>query len=309
MLPPGRPADGARHPRGRGRGVGELGRRAAAPLHRLRLARRARGRATCCSPGWSTGSATRWRRSTPPPACSARPDGCCRCPSRPSTSPPGSAVSTRPRTVEVRGSGRRRDHPRAGSSRCGSCRTDPRPARRRSPRSTTPTSWSSGPGSLFTSMLPHLLVPEMAAGHRSRPPPAGCSCSTSPRSRGRPSGFAPETHLEVLAPARARRCASTWSSPTPRWCADAAALRDAAATAWRRGPAHAGCGPGRTPARPGPARRRVPCRLSDASTAPPDGSRKRSSLGGAQTARRRLPFRCGPLGCRPAPPRVSPPPA
>ena len=55
-----------------------------------------------------------------------------------------------------------------------------------------------GPGSWFTSVIPHLLVPEMAkalAGTRARRIVA-LNLSAQP---GETDGFSPETHLEVLA--------------------------------------------------------------------------------------------------------------
>jgi uncharacterized cofD-like protein len=55
-----------------------------------------------------------------------------------------------------------------------------------------------GPGSWFTSVIPHLLVPEMAkalAGTRAR---RAIALNLSPQP-GETDGFSPETHLEVLA--------------------------------------------------------------------------------------------------------------
>lgn len=55
-----------------------------------------------------------------------------------------------------------------------------------------------GPGSWFTSVLPHLLVPELAAALRET---SGRRCVTlnlGPQ-LGETEGFSPETHLEVLA--------------------------------------------------------------------------------------------------------------
>jgi uncharacterized cofD-like protein len=55
-----------------------------------------------------------------------------------------------------------------------------------------------GPGSWFTSVIPHLLVPEMAkalAGTRAR---RIVALNLSPQP-GETDGFSPETHLEVLA--------------------------------------------------------------------------------------------------------------
>ena len=55
-----------------------------------------------------------------------------------------------------------------------------------------------GPGSWFTSVIPHLLVPEMAkaiTGTRAR---RAIALNLSPQP-GETDGFSPETHLEVLA--------------------------------------------------------------------------------------------------------------
>jgi uncharacterized cofD-like protein len=55
-----------------------------------------------------------------------------------------------------------------------------------------------GPGSWFTSVIPHLLVPEMAkaiTGTRAR---RAVALNLSPQ-QGETDGFSPETHLEVLA--------------------------------------------------------------------------------------------------------------
>ena len=56
-----------------------------------------------------------------------------------------------------------------------------------------------GPGSWFTSVIPHVLVPGTgggAAGHRRR---GGRWCSTWPPSRARRPGFSAERHLHVLS--------------------------------------------------------------------------------------------------------------
>ncbi len=55
-----------------------------------------------------------------------------------------------------------------------------------------------GPGSLFTSMLPHLLVPEMAEAVQAARARRVLVLNLAPQP-GETSGFAPETHLEVLA--------------------------------------------------------------------------------------------------------------
>jgi uncharacterized cofD-like protein len=55
-----------------------------------------------------------------------------------------------------------------------------------------------GPGSLFTSMLPHLLVPEMAEAIVAAPARRVLVLNLAPQP-GETAGFAPEAHLEALA--------------------------------------------------------------------------------------------------------------
>jgi uncharacterized cofD-like protein len=55
-----------------------------------------------------------------------------------------------------------------------------------------------GPGSWFTSVIPHLLVPELAAALRATPARRLVVLNLAPQP-GETAGFAPETHLEVLA--------------------------------------------------------------------------------------------------------------
>jgi uncharacterized cofD-like protein len=55
-----------------------------------------------------------------------------------------------------------------------------------------------GPGSWFTSVIPHLLVPELRAGLESSHARKLVVLNLEPQ-QGETSGFAPETHLEVLA--------------------------------------------------------------------------------------------------------------
>jgi uncharacterized cofD-like protein len=55
-----------------------------------------------------------------------------------------------------------------------------------------------GPGSWFTSLLPHLLVPDVAAALRETTGRRCVTLNLSPQ-RGETEGFSPETHLEVLA--------------------------------------------------------------------------------------------------------------
>jgi uncharacterized cofD-like protein len=55
-----------------------------------------------------------------------------------------------------------------------------------------------GPGSWFTSVIPHLLVPELAAAVRATPARRMVVLNLEPQP-GETSGFAPESYLEVLA--------------------------------------------------------------------------------------------------------------
>lgn len=55
-----------------------------------------------------------------------------------------------------------------------------------------------GPGSWFTSVIPHLLVPELAAA-LTRTPARRCVVVNLEPQPGETGGFAPETHLQVLA--------------------------------------------------------------------------------------------------------------
>jgi uncharacterized cofD-like protein len=55
-----------------------------------------------------------------------------------------------------------------------------------------------GPGSWFTSVLPHLLVPELAAALRETRGRRCVTLNLGPQP-GETEGFSPETHLEVLA--------------------------------------------------------------------------------------------------------------
>jgi uncharacterized cofD-like protein len=55
-----------------------------------------------------------------------------------------------------------------------------------------------GPGSWFTSVLPHLLVPELAAALQETSARRLVALNLAPQA-GETSGFSPETHLEVLA--------------------------------------------------------------------------------------------------------------
>jgi uncharacterized cofD-like protein len=55
-----------------------------------------------------------------------------------------------------------------------------------------------GPGSWFTSVIPHLLVPEMAKAITGTRAHRAIALNLSPQP-GETDGFSPETHLEVLA--------------------------------------------------------------------------------------------------------------
>jgi len=55
-----------------------------------------------------------------------------------------------------------------------------------------------GPGSWFTSVLPHLLVPELAAAIGGTPARRVVVLNLSPQDR-ETAGFSPSAHLEVLA--------------------------------------------------------------------------------------------------------------
>jgi uncharacterized cofD-like protein len=55
-----------------------------------------------------------------------------------------------------------------------------------------------GPGSWFTSVLPHLLVPELAQALRQTAAKRCLTLNLGPQ-RGETDGFSPETHLEVLS--------------------------------------------------------------------------------------------------------------
>ena len=59
-----------------------------------------------------------------------------------------------------------------------------------------------GPGSWFTCVIPHLLVPELREALVDDASARGWSSLNLRRSRGRPTASRPETHLEVLAGAR-----------------------------------------------------------------------------------------------------------
>jgi uncharacterized cofD-like protein len=85
-----------------------------------------------------------------------------------------------------------------------------------------------GPGSLFTSMLPHLLVPEMGRALQQASARRVLVLNLAPQP-GETSGFAPETHLEVLLQ-HAPTLRFDVVIADPGAVVDDGALRDAAAT-------------------------------------------------------------------------------
>ena len=118
--------------------------------------------------------------------------------------------ATRPRSAGSAARSRSRPRP-AG---CGRCALAPpgrrRPARRRSTRDRArPTGSCFGPGSWFTSVLPHLLVPELAAAiAASRGAPAGRA--QPGRAAGRDRRASPRSSTcDVLSAARCPACGST----------------------------------------------------------------------------------------------------
>ena len=71
-----------------------------------------------------------------------------------------------------------------------------------------------GPGSWFTSVLPHLLVPELAEALSPTPARRLVALNLAPQA-GETEGFSPHAHLEVLAD-HAPELRSTWCWPTAR---------------------------------------------------------------------------------------------
>ena len=125
--------------------------------------------------------------------------------------------------------------PGSVSRRLAAARRTRRRARRRS-QAVLDADWVVlGPGSWFTSVLPHLLVPGPARGPREDAAPSGVVALNLAPQAGETAGFSPEAHLDVLlahaAAARPRRRArgrrggrSTPVLCCPRWRPAAARL-------------------------------------------------------------------------------------
>ena len=148
--------------------------------------------------------------------------GCCRCPaSRWTSSPRSQGLDEDPsaRAADPR-SGCRRHHPGPGPQRRPRTGRRDRPARRRSPRSHEADLITFGPGSWFTSVLPHLLLPDMAAAitGSSREPAGGAEPG---RATGGDRG--------ILAGAAPGRTLSTRPEPSGRLRARGPCLGGAAA--------------------------------------------------------------------------------
>jgi uncharacterized cofD-like protein len=84
-----------------------------------------------------------------------------------------------------------------------------------------------GPGSWFSSVLPHLLVPDLAKALVATEARKVVALNLSPQ-QGETEGFSPETHLEVLA-AHLPELGLDVVLADPRAVPDAGRLRDAAA--------------------------------------------------------------------------------
>jgi uncharacterized cofD-like protein len=114
-----------------------------------------------------------------------------------------------------------------------------------------------GPGSWFTSVLPHLLVPELASALRGTPAHRLVALNLAPQP-GETGGFSPHKHLEVLAghsPGLAFDVVLADSSAARRETAETAGWRPAgtaglqtAAASWQAGAGGAGMTTGTTTA-------------------------------------------------------------
>ena len=159
-----RPAQGARRAVRRRRLGPDLGPGHPAPLQSARATCTARGRQP--ADRRPVGAARRpcrrpWTWSA---GCSARTAGCCRCPPCRWSSRRSYAATTRTRPDERdHGArpGHRRAHPRRGAVGARSCPHDP-PAVPEAVEAVLDADWVVlGPGSWFSSVIPHLLVPEL----------------------------------------------------------------------------------------------------------------------------------------------------
>ncbi len=184
--------------------------------------------------------------------CSAPAAGCCRCPPFRWTSRPtvvGLDPADRSAATTVRG--QVAVATTAGRVVAIRLRPDQPPACPEAVAAIEAADWVVlGPGSWFTSVLPHLLVPDLARGAAHDGGEADRGAEPRRRSTARPTGFSPENHLEVLAMHAPAARRSTSCSPTARPSDGPASLRDVGRLARRL----AGPGRPRRPRRPLPAR-------------------------------------------------------
>ena len=105
----------------------------------------------------------------------------------------------RPEDVDTRARpGHGRAHPRRGAVRAPRAARPARRPRRRSPRSLDADWVVLGPGSWFSSVIPHLLVPELLDALIETKARRVLSLNLAPQP-GETEGFSPQRHLEVLA--------------------------------------------------------------------------------------------------------------
>ena len=219
----------------------DLARRAPAPVRRRRAARRARPRQPAHRR--PLGAARRPRRrprprrpAAPGPGPGAADGRRAARRSRPTSS--GSTPPTRMPSRTVRGQAQVAVD--AGRGRGGAPRAR-RPAGLPASRwrPSASADWVVlGPGSWFTSVMPHLLVPERARGARGRPGRDGCSALNLDPDTGETAGFSAERPPRDLRRRTPRTCASTSSSPTRAVVDDEAALRSGRRPARRRAGRH-----------------------------------------------------------------------
>ena len=147
----------------------------------------------------------------------------------------------RPGRACARSAGRSQVATTPGAGRRGRARARPtrRPARRPWPPSASADWVVLGPGSWFTSVIPHLLVPELRRGARGDPRPGALLVLNLDPQTGETAGFSAGRHLEALAahapdlrldvvladPAGRRRRAGPGASSAPRLGAHAARRR------------------------------------------------------------------------------------